>query len=52
MGEERIPDSLRKLTEKVYDVIAPEVAANEAYVFTVTRGTHGSPLDARLPRRG
>lgn len=46
------PDGLRKLTEKVYDAIAPGIGKNDAYVFTVTRGTHGSPLDAWLPRRG
>lgn len=43
MGEERIPDSLRKLTGKVYDAVAPGIGENDAYVFTVTRGTHGSP---------
>lgn len=37
------PDGLRKLTEKVYDAIAPGIGENDAYVFTVTRGTHGSP---------
>lgn len=43
MGEELIPDGLRKLTGRVYDAIAPWVAKNEAYVFVVTRGTHGAP---------
>lgn len=37
------PDGLRKLTEKVYDAIAPGIGENDAYVFTVTWGTHGSP---------
>lgn len=36
------PDGLRKLTEKVYDAIATGIGENDAYVFTVTRGTHGS----------
>lgn len=37
------PDGLHKLTKKVYDAIASGIGANDAYVFTVTRGTHGSP---------
>lgn len=37
------PEGLRKLTEKVQDAIAPGIGENDAYVFTVTRGTHGSP---------
>lgn len=37
------PDGLRKLTEKVYDAIAPGIGKNDTYVFTVTQGTHGSP---------
>ena len=41
MGEERIPGSLRKLTGKVYDAIAPGVAKNETYVFTVSSGLRG-----------
>lgn len=36
-------NGLRKLTEKVYGAIAPGIGENDAYVFTVTRGTHGSP---------
>lgn len=36
-------NGLRKLTEKVYDAIALEIGENDAYVFTVTQGTHGAP---------
>ena len=36
-------EGLRKLTEKVYDAIAPGVAKNESFVFTVTPSNHGSP---------
>lgn len=36
-------EGLRGLTEKVHDAIAPMVAKNEAFVFTVTPSTHGSP---------
>lgn len=43
MGEELIPDGLRKLTEKVYDALVPEVAKNETYVFTVSGGLRGDP---------
>lgn len=43
MGEELIPDGLRKLTEKVYDVLVPGVGKNETYVFTVSGGLNGDP---------
>lgn len=36
-------EGLRKLTGKVHDAIVPGVAKNEAFVFTVTPSTHGSP---------
>lgn len=43
MGEELIPDGLRKVTEKVYDALVPGVAKNETYVFTVSGGLRGDP---------
>lgn len=43
MGEELIPDGLRKLTEKVYDALVPGVAKNYTYVFTVSGGLRGDP---------
>lgn len=38
-----MPDGLRKLTEKVYDALAPGVGKNETYVFTISGGLRGDP---------
>lgn len=38
-----MPDGLRKLTEKVYDVLVPGVGKNETYVFAISGGLSGDP---------